>query len=94
MAKSKSSNTLPPRDLIADRVEAQRYRVWQAQAICKLISRAGRAEDGGQAGKFSTDTWVAMESMAELLDSIAGQLEGDVVLAPAKPGERDEGAQS
>jgi len=84
MAKSKSTNMLALRDLVAWRVEAQRNRVWHAQAICSIT---GRAEDGGQADKFATDIWVAMESVAELLGSIAGQLEANVILRPATPEE-------
>jgi len=87
MAKSKSTNMLALRDLVAWRVEAQRNRVWHAQAICSITARAGRAEDGGQADKFATDIWVAMESVAELLGSIAGQLEANVILRPPTPEE-------
>ncbi len=91
MAKSKSSKSqIPPRAVIDRRVEEQRRRVWQAQAMCNITSRAAYAEDGGAANKFSTDTWVAMESVAELL-GIAGELEGDVVLKTATP---EEEAQS
>jgi hypothetical protein len=87
MAKSKSSKALPSRTVIANRVEEQRRRVWQAQSICRLTSLAAHAEEGGGADKFSTDTWIAMEGVAELLGSIAGELEGNVVLAQVKLGD-------
>jgi hypothetical protein len=73
---------LPPRQVIAKRVEDQRRRVWQAQAICDLTSTAARhAQTGGsEAAKFAQAAWVAMEAVSELLDDIAGKLEADVVL--------------
>jgi hypothetical protein len=96
MAKSKSTNSLPPRDVIAWRVESQRKRVWQARAICDITAQAARAaETGGSASaNFSESAWSAMEAVSDLLDSIASKLESEVVLAQPKPGEGgDEEAQ-
>jgi hypothetical protein len=91
MAKSKSSKTLPPREVITKRVETQRRRVWQAQAVCSITSQAAAVLVGGgsEAARFAESAWVALEGMAELLDSTAGKLDGDAVLAPAEPGEED-----
>jgi hypothetical protein len=91
MAKSKSTNTLPPREIITKRVEAERRRIWQAQAICSITSEAAAVLVGGgsDAAHFAESAWVALEGVAELLDSIAGKLDGDAVLAPAEPGEED-----
>jgi hypothetical protein len=87
MAKSKSTNSLPPRDVIANRVEAQRKRVWQARAMCSIASKAAQELGGTQAESFSQDAWLALEGVAELLDDIASNLEGEVVLAQPKLGE-------
>lgn len=40
MAKANSSKKLPPRDVIAMRVEAERRHISQAQAICSITSLA------------------------------------------------------
>lgn len=73
---------LPPRAVIAERVEAQRQRVWQAQAMCGVTSHAARSLQGldSEAGRFAQDVWLALEGVVELLGEVAGKLEGDVVL--------------
>jgi hypothetical protein len=50
MAKSKSSSKVATPSVIAWRVEAQRRRVWQAQAICprfRRITKRGAVWLGG-----------------------------------------------
>lgn len=91
MAKSKSISTLPPRDVIGARLETQRRRIWRAQSICNITSLAARRAqgvgNGGDAGVFTQDVWPAMEAVVILLDSIAGDLEPDVVLDSREPAE-------
>jgi hypothetical protein len=85
MAETKSTNTLPPRDLIAKRVEAQRSAIWRAQGICGLASNAGHHfhDDGlNSPTEFATNIWTALEGASEMLDAIAGALEPDVLLQP------------
>lgn len=74
-----ATDKLPPREIISERVEEQRRRVWQAQAICSITALAGRTANHG-AKDFAQDTYIAMEAVCELLDDVAGKLEGDVVL--------------
>jgi hypothetical protein len=91
------SAKLPPRDVIAERIETQRRRVFWVQAICSITSAAAAdfAESGSIATsrRFAENAWNAMEGVAELLDSIAGKLESDVVLALPEPGEENEGGE-
>jgi hypothetical protein len=97
MAESKSTNKLPPRAVITDRVEEQRRRIWHAQAICTMTALAAKHVRTGadEAGPFAQDAWMVMEGVAELLGEVAGALEGDVVLDHVKLEERDhEEAQS
>lgn len=42
MAKANFSNKLPPRDVIAMRIKAERRHIFQAQAICSITSLAAR----------------------------------------------------
>ena len=89
MAKSKSTNSLPSRGLIVRRVETQRKRVWEAQAICSIAGKAAQELSGGEAISFAQDAWLALAGVADLLGSIAGKLDGDVMLAQPGPGEEE-----
>jgi hypothetical protein len=85
-ADKDAAKTRTLQELVAWRVEAQRKRLWQVQAICSITARAGREEDTGAPG-FAQDVWIAMEAVDDLLDSIAGQLEAGMMLKPATPEE-------
>jgi hypothetical protein len=84
MAKSKSTNTLPPRDVIGERLEAQRRAIWRAQGICSLASSAGHHFHAGSESpaEFATNVWTALEGVTEMLNGIAGALEPDTLLQP------------
>jgi hypothetical protein len=89
MAKSKSTNKLPARYLIEKRLQVQQRRVFQAQAICSIASRASEQLSSKEAKEFSEDAWSALAAVAELLGNIACRLDTDEVLAQITPAEKD-----
>jgi hypothetical protein len=83
------SDSLPTREDIAERLEAQRTAIWQAQGVCGLAASAARhfRNDGERSvTAFTTYVWTALEGVTETLDNIAGALEPDVLCRVPKQG--------
>ena len=64
MAKANSSNKLPPRDVIAMRIKAERRHIFQAQAICSITCLAARDIRDSVRLTFRGTPWVEMEDVA------------------------------
>ncbi|MEJ1966484.1 MAG: hypothetical protein WDO56_35080 [Gammaproteobacteria bacterium] len=63
-------------NVLNHRLEVQRKRIFQVQAMCGLASQAGHQfADAKPTKRFATDVWCAMEAAVELLDEIAGRLD-------------------
>jgi hypothetical protein len=83
MAMTTVSKALPSREVIEDRVEAARLKIWQVEGTCGLASTAGWGESGGSAG-FAHNIWTSMAGAARALDAVAGLLDPSVLLDTAE----------
>ena len=82
MATSKS--TLPGRDTLDGRLEAQRQALFRATGIVGSVRRvledSGSPIDGAIDQNTPTDAWTALAAAQELLDHVAGELDPAVIL--------------
>jgi hypothetical protein len=91
-----NSDSLPSREDIAERLEANRTAIWQAQGVCGLAASAARhfRNDGDRSvTAFTTYVWTALDGVTETLNNIAGALEPDVLCrVPKQAALTDDGA--
>jgi hypothetical protein len=79
------SEVLPAREILVQRLEAQRRRPWQAQGICSTVAMAmdgvGSPLDGKMRDNAASDAVQALQAAYAIISEVTGALEPDVLLS-------------
>jgi hypothetical protein len=69
-----------PDKIIADRLDEQRRRIYQAEGSVQTVMKAINALDDEGTNRELAAVWSSLSLVQETLNDIAGQLEASVVL--------------
>jgi hypothetical protein len=87
MGKSQPTAPGDVPDVIFERIEAQRARLWQARAIIETVSKC--LDEQGETGddKQAQPLWWSLQAVSELIENVNHRLDPAVISARAEVGD-------